>query len=90
MSSLCVRCPLNPSLNSKSSKHAPKRPDMEFLMAMEEKQRGVRLFPVSVLAADYPLFFWMHRHWRAMTQFTNPTSGFHLFLALVLSIALKW
>lgn len=41
----------------------------------KKKAVAVGLSPVSVLAADSPLFFWMHRHWRAMIQFSTPTSG---------------
>lgn len=72
-----------------SSTLAPNRPHMENALGSgfrrNKKAMAVGLSSVSVLAADSPLFFWMHRHWRAMIQISAPTSGSLLFLSCYLT-----
>lgn len=74
-----------PTLIHISSTLAPNRPHMENALGSgfrrNKKAMAVGLSSVSVLAADSPLFFWMHRHWRAMIQISAPTSGSLLFLS---------
>lgn len=81
MTSLVPQCLLDPHLKHARAKPSTYGNALGYGFRRNKKAMAVGLSSVSVLAADSPLFFWMHRHWRAMIQISAPTSGSPFFLS---------